>query len=122
MSYSATNGYGRGFGFGGGAKILYFSSTQLTAMSVTAMYQYLNVGVAPAAMSDTDDATQYQYMNVGVAPAAMDDTDDATQYQYMNVGVAVAPIVDTGDATQYQYKNVQDRPPGSSEDITPTMN
>ena len=121
MSYGATAGYGRGEGFGGGAKILYFSPVQALGMGV-AIYQYENVGVAPASMDETDDGTIYQYENVGVAPATMDETDDGTIYQYENVGVGAPTMDETDDAIQYQYENVEARPAGSSEENTPTFN
>lgn len=121
MAYGTAPPFAAGYGYGGGAKIVYFSTNQLSAMGA-AIYQYQNIGIAPAIMDDTDDGTIYQFQNIGVAPADMGDTDDGTIYQYENVGVAPADMDDTDDATQYQYQNVVTRPAGSETKNTPTIN
>lgn len=121
MSYGISNGFGNDLGYGGGARLLHFTQSQVIGMKTTA-YIYHNVGIAAASTEDTEDGHMYVYNNVGYAPSSSEDTEDSHLYVYENVGYAPSSNEDTEDGIVYLYKNVQSRPGGSKEMLPPTHN
>ena len=120
MSFGIPMGYGGGLGYGGGDRVLFFSQTQFSN-SKTHSYMSMNVGHAPADMSETDSA--YGYMSFNVEEVFnVTDWGGASVYMSQNVGGAVVPESETEDANQYMYQAVIDRPAGSGAENTPTLN
>ncbi len=66
--------------------------------------------------------TVYFDMNVGFPAPSQDESGRLNSFMYENVGFPLANIGESGKSTNYLYESVENRPAGSEEDITPTMN